>query len=518
MSAQPDNKATAAAAAPGEEKLSPAELKKRAKEAKQARRAAQKEQQPDGGEAQPAAPNGINGEPMMPSQDSGSAQQPKAKGEKPPKPQQQQHQKQGHSGTPASETHHKRTGSQQQPLPIRRRMSQSGQSSATAKTPQKSATKKDTKQVELFSHLYTQPRRHNMKDAPKDIHPTILALGFQLSSYEICGSSARCVAMLTAFKEAIQEYTTPVGTSLARHLTSHYLSPQIEFLKSCRPISESMGNAIRWLKKLIVEIDPSTPEQEAKDDLCERIDTFIRERIIVTDQAIAASASKQIKKGSVVLTFAKSSIVEKTILEAHNNGTKFRVIVVDSRPLFEGKALVTSLMHSGLEVEYLPYSAISHAIKQATVVLLGAHSMLSNGRLQSRVGTASLAMQAANADIPVIVCCESIKFSGKVALDSIVSNEVAPAEELFFSSASKPKDDDVKEEPEPKAKGKNAIEEETKAKPKILDDWRDVANLQILNLMYDVTPAEYIRMVICEYGNLPPSSVPAVHRLANEGM
>ncbi|KAK3708584.1 hypothetical protein LTR37_011479 [Vermiconidia calcicola] len=479
-----------------EQKVSPAELKKRAKAEKQARRAAQKGGQEQDGDvgASATAPNGVNGDSSTTKHDSGATQQQhaqKPKGEKQQKGQQQQ--KQGRQGAQEVESHHKRTGSQSQPLPIRRRPSQSGAPPVV----QQPAPKKINKQVELFSHLYTQPRRQSIEGVSKDIHPAVLALGFQMSSYEICGSSARCVAMLLAFKEAIQAYTTPAGTSLARHLTSHYLSPQIDFLKSCRPISESMGNAIRWLKKLIVEIDPDTSEQDAKDDLCERIDTFIRERITVTDQAIATSACQQIKNGSVVLTYAKSSIVERTILEAHTNATKFRVIVVDSRPLFEGKSLATSLMHAGLEVEYLPYAAISHAVKQATLVLLGAHSMLSNGRLQSRVGTASVAMQAANSDIPVIVCCESVKFSGKVALDSIVLNEVAPAEELLLPSkfaSAKPAKEDTSEDAE--------------AKPKSLGDWKDIANLQILNLMYDVTPAEYIRMVI----------LPVVHRLANEGM
>ena len=484
---------------PEEQKLSPAELKKKAKAEKQARRAAQKgDQEQEGGDPSVAVPNGVNGESKIPKQDGVTTQQ-KPKSEKQQMGQQQQ--SKGKQKAQEPEPHHKRTGSQQQALPVRQKPAQPGPSFVL-----KAAPKKDNKQVELFSHLYT-PRRHTIEGVSKDVHPAVLALGFQMSSYEICGSSARCVAMLLAFKEAIQAYTTPVGTSLARHLTLHYLSPQIEFLKSCRPISESMGNAIRWLKKLIVEIDPDTPEQEAKDDLCERIDTFIRERITVTDQAIAASASLHIKNGSVVLTYAKSSIVEKTILEAHTNGTKFRVIVVDSRPLFEGKRLATSLMNAGLQVEYLPYSAISHAIKQATIVFLGAHSMLSNGRLQSRVGTASLAMQAAKADIPVIVCCESVKFSGKVALDSIVLNEVAPAEELLLPqnfALTKPANE--------------GVDEDGEKKPKSLSDWKDIQNLQILNLMYDVTPAEYIRMVICEYGSVPPSSVPVVHRLANEGM
>lgn len=482
-----------------ETKLSGAELKKKQKAEKQARRAAEKGQQEGGGDA-PAATNGVSNGAKAQKQGEGTVQQQKQKGQQPQK-------KQGKPEAQESEPHHKRTPSQQQSFPIRSK--EPPTTSQKVSTTQK-APKKDIKQVQLLSHLYTGPRRHTLDGASKDIHPAVLALGLQISSYEICGSSARCVAMLLAFKECIAAYTTPAGTSLARHLVGHYLSPQIEYLKSCRPISESMGNAIRWLKKLIVAIDPSTPETEAKNDLCERIDTFIHERITITDQAIATSACQQIRPGSVVLTFAKSAIIEKTILEAHAKGTSFRVMVVDSRPLFEGKHLATTLMHASLEVEYLPYSALSHAVKSATLVLLGAHSMLSNGRLQSRIGTAALAMQAAKADIPVIVCCESVKFSGKVALDSIVLNEIAPEEELLLHSSK------VLTPPPPAPKSGEADGEVSKVKG--LRDFRDIANLQILNLMYDVTPAEYIRMVICEYGSLPPSSVPVVHRLANEGM
>ncbi|EGP90532.1 uncharacterized protein MYCGRDRAFT_55269 [Zymoseptoria tritici IPO323] len=477
--------AAAAASTSTEEKISPAEAKKRAKAEKQARRAAEKEEKglPAVTAPLPSAPSAANGEVK-------GGQQKKA-------------------GTPKqNDTGKKPSGAQAGSLPVRARRASQPASSAT---PPKLAVKKaENKQVELFSHLYTQPRRQNLENVPKDVHPAVLALGLQISSYEICGSSARCVAMLQAFKDAIQTYTTPVGTSLARHLTSHYLSPQIDFLKSCRPISESMGNAIRWLKKLIVEIDPATPEQEAKDYLSESIDKFIQERITVTDQAIAASASSLIKSGSVVLTYAKSAIVEKTILQAHADGTSFRVLVVDSRPLYEGKNLAHTLMNAGVQVEYLPFSGIAHAVKDATLVLLGAHSMLSNGRLMSRVGTASVAIAAHKADVPVIVCCESVKFSGKVALDSIVLNEVAPAEELLLAPSLAPTP-----ATEPGKKDDTDGEEKTR---KTLHDWKDIPNLRILNLMYDVTPAECLRMVICEYGNVPPSSVPVVHRLANEGM
>jgi translation initiation factor eIF-2B subunit delta len=46
---------------------------------------------------------------------------------------------------------------------------------------------------------------------------------------------------------------------------------------------------------------------------------------------------------------------------------------------------------------------------------------------------------------------------------------------------------------------------------KWIDDSKNLHHLQVL---YDVTPAHYINMVITEYGSLPPSSVPVVHRLS----
>lgn len=247
-----------------------------------------------------------------------------------------------------------------------------------------------------------------------------------------------------------------------------------------------MGNAIRWLKVGISEVDPDTPESQAKADLCDAIDNFIRERITVADQVIATSAAEKICDGDTILTYAKSSIVQQILAEAFRQGKKFKVIVADSRPLFEGKNLARALADLGLDVQYSLIQAISHVIKGVTKVFLGAHAMMSNGRLYSRVGTAIVAMTAKDADIPVIVCCESVKFTDRVALDSIVMNEIAPPDELVLQGNSSTS----------------------------LNKWRDTPNLQLLNLMYDLTPADYITMIITEYGSLPPSSVPVVHRLS----
>ena len=280
-----------------------------------------------------------------------------------------------------------------------------------------------------------------------------------------------------------------------------------------------MGNAIRWLKDYIIHIDPDTPEKDAKEDICTAIDNFIRERITVADTAIAGTTSAKIRDGSVVVTFGKSSIVEKSLLRAHENGTRFRVVVIDSRPLFEGKNLAKSLANAGIEVQYMMHTAVSHALKDADLVLLGAHAMMANGRCYSRVGTAAVAMMAHMRDVPVIVCCESIKFTDRVALDSIVLNEIAPPDELVIGGERIPEGATEIKPEVPKGKAANNKKEEDKTEEEGavgLSKWRDVQGLQLLNILYDVTPAEYINMVITEYGSLPPSSVPVVHRISTE--
>ncbi|CAF9907878.1 hypothetical protein IMSHALPRED_006521 [Imshaugia aleurites] len=424
---------------PKQKELSGKEKKDLAKAQKAAKRAAEKQRQ----QGQPAVDLVVGNKGDLPT-DSG---------------------KRGSSGpaTPASKSQHKRTGSTsagaQSSLPHRQAPSHAPSVPAEPE--------KENKNVALFDHLYGHARRTTVAGAGKDVHPAVLALGLQMRNYIV-----------------IESYTTPLRNSLPRHLTTH-LSSQIDYLVSCRPISISMGNAIRWLKVEISNVDVSTPEAQAKSDICDTIDTYVREKVTVADQVIANKANHKIESGDVIMTFAKSSIVQQTLVEAFRSGKKFRVIVVDSRPLFEGKNLARALTDLGMEVQYSLTHGISHVIRQTTKVFLGAHAMMSTG-LYSRVGTALVAMSAKEANVPVIVCCESVKLTERVALDSFVHNEIAPAQELIIQ-------------------GKTSSE---------LSKWEEVPNLQLLNLMYDLTPAEYINMVVTEYGIIPPSSVPVIIRLS----
>lgn len=60
----------------------------------------------------------------------------------------------------------------------------------------------------------------------------------------------------------------------------------------------------------------------------------------------------------------------------------------------------------------------------APQVFLGAHAMLANGHLLSRVGTSIVALLARHRNIPVLVLCETFKFCPRSQTDAFVSNEL----------------------------------------------------------------------------------------------
>lgn len=156
--------ADAATPAGADKPLTPAELKKKAKAEKAARRAREKLAKESGGAgaAGSSAPGPGQGRPPATPKKDASGGGASQKGQKAAQP--------------------------------RRGSAPTGQTAADE------PTKKEDKSVAVFGHLYGQPRRTTIAGAGKEVHPAVLALGLQLRDYVVCGSSARCVATLLAFK------------------------------------------------------------------------------------------------------------------------------------------------------------------------------------------------------------------------------------------------------------------------------------------------------------------------------
>jgi translation initiation factor eIF-2B subunit delta len=121
------------------------------------------------------------------------------------------------------------------------------------------------------------------------VHPCFLRLGLKHSEGTISGSTARATSLLEAFKEFIKDFTPNVNKQFSVDLLAA-ISPLISFVAQCRQLSDSMGSAIKHLKKEISELPPDLPTDACKELLIKSIDKFIRERIVLAQQVRCASA------------------------------------------------------------------------------------------------------------------------------------------------------------------------------------------------------------------------------------
>lgn len=345
--------------------------------------------------------------------------------------------------------------------------------------------------VELFRHLPQYEHGTRLPDLEKkffrlnSVHPAVYKVGLRYLAGDISGGNARCIAMLQAFQETIMEYSTPPEKALNRDLTAR-INSYVSFLIECRPISISMGNAIKFVKTRIANLPLTLSESEAKANLLSEINHFINEKIILADKVIVRHAVTKVRDGDVLLTYGSSSAVEMILLRAHELNKQFRVVIVDSRPKLEGRLLLRRLVGKGISCTYVNINAVSYVMHEVTRVFLGASSVLANGTVYSRVGTACVAMVANACGIPVIVCCEAYKFHERVQLDSICCNELGDPDAIS------------------KVHGREEIN--------YFKDIGDSENLQLLNLTYDATPSDYVSMIITDYGMIPPTSVPVIVR------
>ncbi|KAG5888270.1 hypothetical protein JTB14_025190 [Gonioctena quinquepunctata] len=382
----------------------------------------------------------------------------------------------------------------QKPEPAKIQVTEELQEKRAAKPKQivkKSPVKKEIRKVkagriQLVQHLYDEhSSKHEYKTLlPNEVHPAFVRLGVQYSNKIILGSNARCLALLSALKCLVDDLQTPPKQEFCRYLET-ILQSSTNYLHSCRALAVSMTNALRHFKLQLTHIDTNLKDNEKRVKLQDVIDTYINDDIKKAGDAISIRVKEKISNGDVILTYGCSSLIMKIILEAHKDGKKFEVVVVDGRPLLEGREMLRRLVLSGIKCTYVLVNALSYVMNNVTKVLLGAHALLTNGYVMSRIGTAQVAMVAKAYNKPVLVCCETYKFSERVQTDSFVINEIGDPNTLRINNGSEV--------------GKEVNNHKSE--------------LPTLNLLYDVTPPDLVTAVVTELAILPCTSVPVVLRI-----
>jgi len=123
---------------------------------------------------------------------------------------------------------------------------------------------------------------------------------------------------------------------------------------------------------------------------------------------IAASVGALIKDGDIVFTHSYSSSVLAGLKKAKAADRRFKAIVTESRPLFEGRLMAKELAALGLPVTLVVDAAAQLFVAESDLVLVGA-DMVTEKFVVNKIGTYPIALVARQAQVPVYAVSELSK-------------------------------------------------------------------------------------------------------------
>ncbi|MET1124155.1 MAG: ribose 1,5-bisphosphate isomerase [Archaeoglobaceae archaeon] len=242
-----------------------------------------------------------------------------------------------------------------------------------------------------------------------------------------------------------------------------------EILLNTRPTAVSLYNAVNYVMRY-----RGDSVEEKRADVIRRAEEFVS-WVENAQRLIGEIGEKRIKDGYVVMTHCNSSAALSVIKKAHENGKRVEVIATESRPRMQGHITVRQLRSEGIDVTLIVDSAVRYFMKDVDCVIVGADTITANGALINKIGTSMIALAAKEARVPFMVAAETYKFSPKTLYGELVVIEERDASEV--------------------------------APKEILD-----LGVRVRNPAFDVTPRDYIDVIITEIGAIPPEMAYVVIR------
>ncbi|MBO8179288.1 MAG: ribose 1,5-bisphosphate isomerase [Archaeoglobus sp.] len=232
-------------------------------------------------------------------------------------------------------------------------------------------------------------------------------------------------------------------------------------LLKTRPTAVSLYNAINYVMRYSGE-----SVDEKRQSVIRRAKEFVN-WVETAQRKIGEIGEKRIKDGYTIMTHCNSSAALSVIKRAHENGKDIRVIATESRPRWQGHITARQLREAGIDVTLIVDSAVRYFIDDVDCVVVGADTITANGALINKIGTSQIALAAKEARVPFMVAAETYKFSPKTLFGELVVIEERDAREV-------------------------APEELLKL------------GVKVRNPAFDVTPRDYIDVIITEIGAIPP--------------
>ncbi|MBN1785848.1 MAG: ribose 1,5-bisphosphate isomerase, partial [Candidatus Methanofastidiosa archaeon] len=181
--------------------------------------------------------------------------------------------------------------------------------------------------------------------------------------------------------------------------------------------------------------------------------------------------ANRILPGDKILTVCNSNAAIEIMKRAHQQGKDIEVYAMETRPRFQGRLTAKALAKEGIDVNIAVDSAARYFMKDMDHVIVGADAVASNGAVVNKIGTATIALAAHEARVRLMVAAETFKFHPDTIVGELVEIEERSPSEV--------------------------IPEE------LLKDFSDI---RIRNPVFDITPGEYIDIIVTEKGIIPPQA------------
>jgi len=238
-----------------------------------------------------------------------------------------------------------------------------------------------------------------------------------------------------------------------------------DILISARPSAVSLPNAVRFI---LHRAESSNLDLlPLKELVIATADEFIKDSENAVKR-IGEIGSGRISDGDTILTHCNSQAALSVIKTAFRQGKDIKVFATEARPRYQGHITARELTKEGIPVTLIVDSAVRVFIKDIDKVIVGADSIAVNGAVVNKIGTSQLALIANESRTLFFVAAESYKFHPATVLGELIEIEERDASEVA--------------------------------------DPRDFKGVKIRNPVFDVTPPEYVDLIITERGVMPPQA------------
>ncbi|MDD4136673.1 MAG: ribose 1,5-bisphosphate isomerase [Methanoregula sp.] len=236
-------------------------------------------------------------------------------------------------------------------------------------------------------------------------------------------------------------------------------------LVATRPTAVSLPNAVHFV---MAGLDTAKTVEEARTAVTHRAEQFVHSSQHAVEK-IAEFGARHIRDGDVILTHCNSEVALGCMIEAHRQGKEIEVFATEVRPRNQGHITIRTLNDAGIKTSFIVDSAVRSFINDVDLVIVGADAVTVNGAVVNKIGTAQVAHTAAEARVNVIVAAETYKFAPRTVIGEQIQIEERPPGEVLADEIA-----------------------------------RTLPHVTVRNPAFDVTPPEYIDLIVTEQGAIPP--------------